>query len=754
MFSSCSSRRKPEHVARSHSYAFRGALVSLSLVALSFVALSCVAAPALSAQERRPVRPRTDSLSRDSTRQATLVPVRVTERRERSVPPPVITIRLDTAAVHSAPSTTAYDLVRRVSGLEVHEQGQGPGFTSNVVVRGFNSDHSADALLVIDGVPINSPIHGHVEGFADWNVLLPAAVSDMRFVAGAASPQYGDFALAGVMEVFTAADARGTSASVQSSSFGDVAAWARTGRRGERGGVLGALDVRRQQGWQQNAQYGLGNGLVRGWRAVKGGRLEGGAQWYGSDWNSPGFVSVGRYNTRDLRTPVDSTDGGRTRRVILSARYGRTIGTLRGRAIGLEATSWAQRSQQRMYLNVPGEGSIMRQSEENDARHAVGGQMQVAWPLRVGEILTGLSARQDVADYSRFTTFARARSSLDHSYDADFASQSGFVRWRTMVGSRIGVDVGARIDALTYSALDRVAEANSGVALAPLRATRVIGSPKLGARYALPWAPAGLSLTGLASTSRGFRGAPGVIADPTRAPVTAWSHELGLDAERRAFRLHLALFRLDARNERVFNPVTLGVSSAGQSRRQGLDLRASWRAASPEESGRRFSFRIPGGTELFSSLTLNDARFLGELPAAGGVIVRPVQNGAFHDHNIPILPGDRVPGVAAITGRIGADGPWRASFARASAVDGARWRVSYRLLGSFVPIGEPGLHTRPASLLDLGVRLPLPSAWSGRAAMLDLDLENVLNLRYVENRASGFITPGLPRVVRVGLRFP
>jgi hypothetical protein len=721
---------------------------------VALVALAFASASALSAQERQPVRPRTDSLSRDSTRRATLAPVRVTERRERSVPPPVITIRLDTAAVHSAPSTTAYDLVRRVSGLEVHEQGQGPGFTSNVVVRGFNSDHSADALLVIDGVPINSPIHGHVEGFADWNVLMPAAVSDMRFVAGAASPQHGDFALAGVMEVFTAADALGTTGSVQSSSFGDVAAWLRTGRRGERGGLLGALDIRRQQGWQQNAQYELGNGIVRGWRAVAGGRLEGGAQWYGSDWDSPGFVSIGRYNTRDLRTPVDTTDGGRTRRVILSARYGRSIGTLHGRPIGLEATGWAQGSRQRMYLNVPGEGSIMRQSEENDERHAVGGQMQLAWPLRVGEVLTGLSARADVADYSRFTTFARARSSLDHSYDADFASQSGFVRWRTMLGSRLGLDLGARIDALTYSALDRVADANSAEGVAPLRATRVIASPKLGARYALPWSPAGLSLTTLASTSRGFRGAPGVIADPTRAPVTAWSHELGLDAERDAFRLHLALFRLDTRNERVFNPVTLGVSSAGQSRRQGLDLRASWRAEALEESTRRLPLRIPRGTELFGSVTLNDARFLGEVPAVGGVVVRPVQNGAFHDHNIPILPGDRVPGVAAITGRVGAEGAWRASPVLAASTDGARWRVSYRLLGSFVPIGEPGLHTRAASLLDLGLRFPLRSAGIGRAAVLDLDLENVLNLRYVENRASGFITPGIPRVLRVGLRFP
>ncbi len=692
--------------------------------------------------------PQRDSTTRDSTvaRPAALAPVVVTGQRARSVPPPVATIVLDTAQLTTARAGTAYDLVRRVSGVEVHEQGQGPGFTSNVVIRGFNSDHSADALLVIDGVPINAPIHGHVEGFADWNLLLPAAVADMRLIAGTASPLYGDFALAGVMEVFTAADALGTTSALQTSSFGDASAWVRTGRRGTRGGVMLAAEGQRQRGWQRNSAYGLGNVVARGWRGIGSGRVEGGVQLYGSQWDSPGFVSVARYNTRDLRDAVDSTDGGDSRRLIVHGRLARTIGRVAGRPVGLDVTAWGQGSRQTMFLNLPGEGAVTRQAEENDSRIGVGGQAQASMRLRSGELVLGVSGRHDVSEYTMYSTFARSRSSLDHSYDAAFSSGAAFTRWRALLASRVALDVGGRMDVLHYDALDRVADANAGGGVPRRSATQVIFAPKLGARYLVPRSWHGASLAVLASASRGFRGAIGVIGDPTRDPMLAWSYESGVEVAGSGLNLRASVFRTDVTNERVFNPFTLGVSGSGNSRRQGLDLRGSWlRQPAASDAARRW-WSIPAGTTLFGALTLNDARFLGTPPASTGPVVRPTQNGAFHDHNVPILPGDPVPGVARLTARLGAEGGVRRS--------DATWRVAYRILGSFVPIGEPGVRTRTASVLDGGVSLPIGGSRSGNRVTLDLDLQNVLDLRFVENRASGFITPGVPRVLRVGLRLP
>jgi iron complex outermembrane receptor protein len=688
-----------------------------------------------------------DTTSRDSSRVrgAALAPVVVTSQRARSVPPPVATIVLDTAQLARMRAGTAYDVVRRVAGIEVHEQGQGPGFTSNVVIRGFNSDHSADALLVIDGVPINAPIHGHVEGFADWNLLLPAAVADMRLIAGTASPLHGDFALAGVMEVFTAADAAGTAASMQGSSFGDASAWLRTGRRAQRGGFMVAGEGQRQRGWQQNSAYGLGNAVVRGWHAIPSGRIEGGVQLYGSRWDSPGFVNVARYNTRDLRAPVDSTDGGASERLIVHGRLARTLGRVAGRPVGLDVTAWGQRSRQTMFLNVPGEGAVVRQSEENDARTGVGAQAQASLPLPSGEIVVGVSGRRDVSDYTMYRTFARARSSLDHSYDAGFSSGALFTRWRSLIASRVALDLGGRVDVLRYDALDRVAAANAGAGVPRRSATQVIAAPKAGARYFVPGTWRGLNLALLASASRGFRGAVGVIADPTRDPMLAWSYDAGLEASAVGLELRASVFRTDVTNERVFNPVTLGVSGAGASRRQGLDVRAGWTQQPSLEGTPSSWWRVPAGTAVFGAFTINDARFLGATLSTGGVITRPTQPGNIHDHNVPILPGDPVPGVARVTARVGAEGGVLRS--------GADWRLSYRILGGFVPIGEPGVRTRTASVLDAGVTLPLGGVLRRAGLSLDLDLQNVLDLRFVENRASGFITPGVPRVLRASFRF-
>ncbi len=666
----------------------------------------------------------------------------------RAAPPPVATIIVDTAALVSVPANNAYDLVRRVAGLEVHEQGQGPGFTSNAVIRGFNSDHSADVLLVVDGVPINAPVHGHVEGFADWNLLVPAATQSLRVIHGSASPLYGDFALAGVVEAFTAADADGFSGSTSTSSFGDLGGWVKTGRRGERGGVLAAVDGRSAKGWQENANSRMGNVLLRGWRAAGGGRLEGGLLWYGSDWASPGFVSVARYNTDDLRRPVDSTDGGFANRMLAHARYARSLGQFRGRTISAEATAWGQWARSDWYLTVPGEGAVTRQSRERDERQGAGGQLQLVVPIRLGQVVLGATARTDVADYLRDATFARQPTATDHSYDAGYTSTAAFLRVQRVVGSSLALDVGARVDQLVYRVTDRLASTGER------RVARVIGSPKMGARYITGWAPKSATVSLLGSLSHGFRGPVGVIADPTRAPYSAWSSEVGVAVEHPDLSVHAALFRTSVDNERVFDAATLGVSSAGHSLRQGVDLRTSWRNP----------LGLSRAATVFGAVTVNDARFL-RVAGVDTAPVTAVPQNTIHDHNIPIVPGDPVPGIARYTARFGAMVPlWRADPAGSHgdvAEEHAQARLTYRVLGAFTPVGEPGVTTRVASVLDVGLSIPLfelrarngPRTQRLPDMTLDFEVQNVLDLRYVENRASGFITPGTPRLFRLGVRF-
>jgi hypothetical protein len=677
-----------------------------------------------------------------------LAPVAVRASAALAVAPPVATIEVPPVRLRErqAESSTAYDLVRRVAGVEVHEQGQGPGFTANVVVRGFTSDHAADVLLTIDGVPINLPMHGHVEGYADWNLLLPAAVQSMRLIAGTASPLHGDFALGGVMEVFTAADAAGPQRSLSATSVGDVRGGWRTGRRRSASGWALTAQGEQQQGWRVNDDARLATLSLRGWRAARGGRLEGGLLAYGSQWASPGFVPVLRYNASALRDAIDPTDGGHATRFIGHLRYSRLLGTA-----SLETTAWAQAVRSRLWLHIPEPGLALGQSQETDARGLAGVQAQLGWRVAGGETTVGVTARTDLGAYTLFDSEARVAGAQTVGYDARYAAAAGYARWRRLVGARLGVDLGARLDAVQYASDNRLT--TDGWA----RGRHLIPSPKLGLRYLLGthWA-----LT--ASSSRGFRGALGVIGDPGRAPFLAWSHETGARYSRGAVDGRLALFRTDVSNERIQDPVTRQVSSVGRSRRQGIDGvlsvalgRGPWlSAAGRTEDVPRLRLLVGG--------TWNDARLrplaaTGVVDTAGGAraasgarldrqslldpaTLVPRQHEGPH---APPLSGQRVPGVSRYTGRV--EG---ALVVRTGTTVAATWRA----FGPFIPISEPDVETRAASVLDLAVSLPAPGPL-GRGAHFDLALTNALGVRYVENRAAGFVTPGLPRQLRVGVRW-
>ena len=110
---------------------------------------------------------------------------------------PFSSLRIQSLTLRRTPGTNAWDLMRQVAGIEVHEQGQGPGFASTASIRGFSSDHSTDIALWVDGVPINEPVNGHAEGYNDWNLLFPQAIRDIEVTKGPSNPFYGNFAMAG-----------------------------------------------------------------------------------------------------------------------------------------------------------------------------------------------------------------------------------------------------------------------------------------------------------------------------------------------------------------------------------------------------------------------------------------------------------------------------------------------------------------------------------------------------------------------------
>jgi outer membrane receptor for Fe3+-dicitrate len=639
-----------------------------------------------------------------------LSPVTVTGKRELAVAPPVSTIEVGPEVVQRAPASNPYDMIGRAAGIEVHQQGQGPGFASDVVIGGFTSDHSSDVLLVLDGVPINLPIHGHVEGYADWSILSPGAISATRVIHGPASPLYGDFSIGGVIEMYTGADANGPTASLGVTSFGDVRGWVSTGFQHPHDGGFASIALQREQGWRDNADYFLGTGVLRGWRAVGTGRIEGGFYAYGSDWNSPGYVSVADYNQGHLTGATDTTDGGDAHRYIANLRYGAPLAA----RTTLQAQVWGQLGHSTVFLTIPEDG-VLDQTGEHDDRSALGMQAEVNRATDAGEFTIGMSGRADWTTYTLDRTEERVTLTPRQGNDGRYQAIGAFARWRGMLGSHLLYDLGLRADEVRYQSLDKLDSLATWQ-----EATDPMVSPKLGARYILSD-----RVVLLGSLARGFRGPVGVIADPGLPLVTAWAGELGAQYAAGPVQLGLSFFQFNVANERVRDPVTLEVLDAGTSRRRGATVNATWRL------GRHLSLLAAG--------TVNDATVTGIAQTANVSLdrgaIRPPRP-SFHD--VPLEPGDPVPGVSKYFGRIGAEYIVRTGLSAYGLV---------RFTGPYTPIGEPTITTQPYAVVDAGASFGL-----GLTTSLDVDLLNITDAKYPELRASGYINPGAPRSVLVSVR--
>jgi outer membrane receptor protein involved in Fe transport len=451
--------------------------------------------------------------------------------------------------------------------------------------------------------------------------------------------------------------------------------------------------------------------VLRGWRAVGSGRLEGGFYAYGSTWNSPGFVPVDRYNQGDLVAATDTTDGGDAQRYIGALRYGVPLG---GRTT-LDTQLWGQLGQSTVFLTLPEDG-VLAQTAERDDRQAVGLQAQVSRATDDGEFSVGLGGRADWTDYTLDETVERTAVAAQQADAGRYQAIGLFARWRGMLGARFLYDVGLRGDLVHYQSLNHLDSL-----AAWQEATDPVVSPKLGASFV-----ASNRVRLLASLARGFRGPIGVIGDPSRPLVTAWAGELGAEYDAGPLQLELSLFQFNTTNERIKNPVTLQDIAAGTSRRRGVSLSASLHV------GTRLTLQAAG--------TFNDA----EVTGIAEPVAVPLELGAFQPsmamlHDEPLQPGDDVPGVSRYFGRIGAEFIPRSGLSTYALV---------RLTGPYTPIGEPGVTTRAYAVVDIGASLAL-----GPRTSMDVDLLNLFDAKYPEIRASGYINPGAPRSLLLSVRF-
>src|SRR5205085_2837673 len=268
------------------SILLRGGAISMRIVQRYFTALLAVSISTVPLAAQQPTPPdtlRSDTAHANPTqvdtarRSVQLRSVTITaapaDRREASS-----ASHVSQAQIQQTPATSPWDLLRQTAGVEVHLQGQGPGFASDASVRGFSSDHSTDLALWIDGVPINEPVNGHAEGYNDWSLIFPAAVRDVDVIKGPTSALFGNFALSGTVNVRTLERMTGTQGDVTGGNFGRGEASLMTGfDHGTTGGGVFGLRGLHECGFRPNSMnhlfpghgrivYDVGSGVTLAWR--------------------------------------------------------------------------------------------------------------------------------------------------------------------------------------------------------------------------------------------------------------------------------------------------------------------------------------------------------------------------------------------------------------------------------------------------------------------------------------------------------
>ncbi|MDE3052702.1 MAG: TonB-dependent receptor [Gemmatimonadota bacterium] len=653
--------------------------------------LALVACPGVLTAQQKPIA---DSARADSARRAaqSLSAVNIVAAPVDRGQPATVT-HLGVSVIGSTPATNTLDLLRQAAGVEVHQQGQGPGFASDASLRGFSSDHATDLALWIDGVPINEPINGHAEGYNDFSQIFAGAVQSIDIIRGPVSPLFGNFAMGGVVNVHTMERMRGGRLMLEAGSYGDAGATLMAGfDHGARGGGVFGLHYQHEDGFRPNGGSNILQGHARVVHELADGwSVDGGTELYAAGWNSPGFLSGDQFATRRYDIVSNRSDGGFTRR----AQERVSVRHLSGSTLW-RTTAYATQGRWQLFLTIPPAGGIFEgsgsQTEEEDMRYGTGLTSALTWELANAELTIGTEGRWNHARYENYFTTARARDSANTLVTATQLSAAVFLQSHVDVTDRLRFDVGARADAFDTKSIQDLA--------GEFRGATGVFSPKLGASYRL----AG-GLSAYADWARGFRSTDGVIEDPALPVITEWDYEGGFKLAREGLAASATLFRMDVSNEETFNPLTGGANNGGSSRRQGLEL--SWSALVQREV-------LASG-----DWTFNDARYrsLEIVPDDGGA----PQN----------VSGLRVYNTARYVGSgavqfMPAGRPWSL-------------RLSGNWEGPYSPFDEPGAVLGAYGLMHAEVSTTVAGT------PVDVGVRNLLDRAYPELIAAGLVSPGQPR---------
>lgn len=492
---------------------------------------------------------------------------------------------IDDVQLQNRPILRATDALEAIPGVVI-TQHSGSGKANQYFLRAFNLDHGTDFSVHLDGMPVNLPSHGHGQGYADLNFMIPELVEHIHYRKGPYYVDEGDFSAAGAAHVHYKRDLDRGFADLSVGTFGYRRSLSAGAMSAADGKLLGALELIGDNGpWDNPEKTRKVNAVLRYARGTQSDGFTLTAMAYTNQWNSTDQIpkravdagSVGRFGA------IDPTDGGRSSRYSVSANWAQTAGSTSTRA-----SAYVVRSQLGLYSNFtyflrdPVNGD---QFEQVDRRVVSGGELSHTWQTNIAgfgaENVVGVRLRNDnIGEVGLHNTAARQRLSTVRSDSVVQSSAalyfSSTLRWN----EKLRTTAGLRGDSYRF----KVASDN------PANAGRVrdsIASPKFNMVLG-PWKDTEYYFNwGYGFHSNDARGATITIDPTTGAPVErvtplvrAKGTELGVRTSPfKGFQTSVALWRLDLASELLFVGDAGTTEPSRPSHRMGVEWAGHYKAS-------------------------------------------------------------------------------------------------------------------------------------------------------------------------------
>ena len=482
------------------------------------------------------------------------------------------------------PIQRAGEVLETAPGV-VATQHSGGGKANQFFLRGFNLDHGTDFSVRVAGVPVNFPTHGHGQGYADLNFLIPETISTVEYRKGPYFAENGDFSAAGSLDIALTDELTERRLTLTGGSH-ELARllWmgGSTNDASESGRWTAAIDVFQENGpwtraedydgFKAYARYSRGTG-ARGFDLTF---LAYDADWLSTDQVPRRAVESGAIGRFDL---IDPGPRGSTARHSLSAEIRRSTANSLTRWRGyLLSYDFDLVSNFTYFLEDPAQGDQFQQVDE---RWVAGGDLRHHWHSRWNEReiehVAGFELRYDDIENGLFRTRDLQRFGTVRQDDVRQGRGGLFmhslVHWSDVVRSRLGL----RLDYLTADVESSLA-ANSG------QEDDVIFSPKLSLIFG-PFSGTEFYLNfGRGFHSNDARGATlrrdPVTGDPASSVdllVPAWGADFGVRRTiRPGWQMTLTLFVLELDSELVFVGDGGATEASRPSRRRGIEWTNYW----------------------------------------------------------------------------------------------------------------------------------------------------------------------------------